>query len=58
MKTRFMLLAAFALSLPVLACQPAVEETSTTEADLEAINTVRDDCAAAFRAGDFEELPS
>ncbi len=54
MKTRFMLLAAFVLSLPVIACQPAVEETATTEADVEALNTLRDDCAAAFRAGDVE----
>lgn len=40
MRAHSMLLSAFALSLPVIACQPAVEEIATTEADVEAVNRV------------------
>ncbi len=56
MTTRLMLLAAFALSPPVLACQPAVEEIATTEADAEAIIKAHQEYRAAVNVGDLDSL--
>ena len=42
--------------LPIAACAPAEEEAASTEADVEALNQVREQEATAFIAGDPDGL--
>ncbi len=56
MSARSMLLAVLVLVLAGAGCQPAAEETATTEADLEAIKQVLEEEVAAINAGDAERF--
>ena len=48
----------FLLSFAIASCAPAVEEAATTEADVEAINSLRDEFIALDNASDAAGLAS